>query len=309
VLSLHENKTINLDPKTPVNPNKIDSTATTEDAAKNPICSPDPAKGCGFFQPFDAAFKAAGVPILGSVRDETSGGRSRYDGMNISFRQRSFHKMDLTANYTLARAVGYNQDGGSFRYYPRDPQHPLAANEFGPSFNDERHHLTLAATAHMPWGMEFSPIVQVGSGRPYNPIAGTNLLNLGGGSDAGALIVPKGDPTNLTAFIDPVNGPNKLAASQCYYAGNCVVAPYNSKRGDAYFDVDTRLAKNIKLGEHRNLQLAFQAFNLFNHANYGNDFGTTVGDSTFGHPVGFINPTSSTLPRAFIGEFGARFSF
>jgi hypothetical protein len=290
VLSLHENKTINVDPNIPVTPNNITTTSRTG------------APG-GFFRPLDAAFNAAGVPLLGSVRDETSGGRSRYDGMNLSFRQRSFHHMDLTANYTLARAVGYNGDGGSFRYYPRDPQHPLAANEFGPEFNDERHHVTLAATSHLPWGLEFSPILQFGSARPYNPIAGSNLLNLGGGSDAGALVVPKNDPKNLTAFT------SVLAATQCYYAGNCVVAPYNSRRGDPYFDVDSRLAKNIKLGEHRNLQLAFQAFNLFNHANYGNDFGTAVGDSTFGHPVGFINPTSSNLPRAFTAEFGARFSF
>jgi hypothetical protein len=290
VLSLHENKTINVDPNIPVTPSNITTLSRTG------------APG-GFFRPLDAAFNAAGVPLLGSVRDETSGGRSRYDGMNLSFRQRGFHRMDLTANYTLARAVGYNGDGGSFRYYPRDPQHPLAANEFGPEFNDERHHVTLAATSHLPWGLEFSPILQFGSARPYNPIAGSNLLNLGGGSDAGALVVPKGDPKNLTAFT------SVLAATQCYYAGNCVVAPYNSKRGDPYFDVDSRLAKNIKLGEHRNLQLAFQAFNLFNHANYGNDFGTAVGDSTFGHPVGFINPTSSNLPRAFTAEFGARFSF
>ena len=61
---------------------------------------------------------AAGVPVLGSVRDEQSIGRSRYDGMNVSYRQRGFHKTDLTMNYTLARAVGYNEDGGSFRYYP-----------------------------------------------------------------------------------------------------------------------------------------------------------------------------------------------
>ena len=43
VLSLHENKTINLDPKIPVNPGKIDSTATTESAGA-PTCSPDPTK-------------------------------------------------------------------------------------------------------------------------------------------------------------------------------------------------------------------------------------------------------------------------
>lgn len=305
VLSLHENKTINLDPKIPVNPANIQTTATTEDAAKNGACTPL----CGFFQPLDAAFKAAGVTPLGSLRDEMSIGRSRYDGLNFSYRQRAFHKTDLTANYTLARAVGYNEDGGSFRYYPRDPQNPLAPNEFGPAFNDERNHLTLAATAHLPWGLEVSPILQAGSARPYNPISSINMLNLGGGSDTGALIVPKNDPTNLTAFVDPVTGPNKLAASQCYYGGNCVVAPYDSKRGNPYFNMDARLAKNIKVGEGRNLQLVFQAFNLTNHANYGNDFGTVVNQSSFGNPVGFINPTSSLLPRAFTGEFGARFTF
>jgi hypothetical protein len=303
VLSLHENKTINLDPNLPVNPSNI--TTTTGTAAG------------GFFHPLDAAFIAAGVPKLGSVRDETSGGRSRYDAMNISFRQRSFHHMDLTANYTLARAMGYNGDGGSFRYYPRDPQHPLSPNEFGPTFNDERHHITLAAVSHLPWGLEASPILQFGSARPYNPISTNNMLNFGGGSDAGALIVTNSNPndllsaTKLTPVVDSVTGKPSLplAEMQCYYSGNCHVSPYNSQRGDPYFDVDARLAKNIKLGEHRNLQLMFQAFNLFNHANYGNDFGSTVQDPTFGHPVGFINPTSSTLPRAFTGEFGARFSF
>ena len=144
---------------------------STPEQHHTPLSAERGASAGGFFRPLDAAFTAAGVPILGSVRDETSGGRSRYDGMNLSYRQRSFHKTDLTVNYTLARAVGYDEDGGSFRYYPRDPQNPLAPNEFGPSFNDERHHLTIAATAHLPWGLEFSPILQFGSARPYNPIA------------------------------------------------------------------------------------------------------------------------------------------
>ncbi len=64
VLSLHENKTINLDPNTPIDPTNI---------------------ALGFFKPLSAAFTSAGVPVLGSVRDETSSGRSRYDGMNVSF--------------------------------------------------------------------------------------------------------------------------------------------------------------------------------------------------------------------------------
>ena len=292
VLGLHENKTINLDPNIPVTPNNITTLKRT-------------GLPGGFFRPLDSAFTAAGVPVLGSVRDEVSGGRSRYDGMNISYRQRNFHKVDLMTNYTLSRSVGYDQDGGSFRYYPRDPQHPLAANEFGPALNDERHHLTASATGHLPYGLEVSPIMQVGSARPYLPDAGTNQLNLGGGSSAAAMVVPNGQPTNFTAF----NG-NKLGAVQCYYSGNCQVVPYNSLRGNPYFNLDARLAKNIKMGEGRKLQLIFQAFNLTNHANYGNNFGTSSNDSTtFRKAIGFINPTSTYLPRSFQGEFGARFSF
>jgi len=305
VLGLHENKTINLDPKIPIDPTNITTRSLTEDASGTPVCS---AASCGFYRPFDAAFTAGGVPVLGSVRNEESIGRSRYDGMNISYRQRGFHKVDLIANYTLARAQGYDQDGGSFRYYPRDPQHPFSPFEFGPSFNDERHHVTIAGTVNLPWGMSFSPILQAGSGRPYLVTSSFNELNLSGGSSAGAAIVPNSDPTNVTAMAG-TSGAAKLAAVQCYYSDNCHVVPYNSQRGDAYFNVDARLAKNIKLGEGRILQLAFQGFNLFNHANYGNNFDNVVQDATFGKAVGFINPTSSVQPRAFTAEFGARFTF
>ncbi len=312
VLSLHENKTINVDPRIPIDPANITTRSLTETGLNStapasgvPVCS---ATSCGFFRPLDAAFLAAGVPLLGSVRDEKSIGRSRYDGMNISYRQRGFHKVDLLANYTLARAVGYGEAGSSFRNYPRDPQNPFSPFELGPSFNDERHHVTIAGTVNLPWRMEFSPILQAGSARPYLVTSSFNELNLGGGSSAGALIVPNSDPTNLTAMAG-TSGAAKLAAVQCYYSGNCHVVPYNSLRGDPYFNMDVRLAKNIKLGEGRNLQLAFQAFNLFNHANYGNNFDNVIQDGTFGKAIGFINPTSSLLPRAFTAEFGARFTF
>jgi hypothetical protein len=314
VLSLHENKTINLDAKIPINPANITTRSVTEDAAGNPVCS---ASSCGFYHPLDAAFMAAGVPVLGSVRNDASIGRSRYDGMNISYRQRGFYHVDLIANYTLAKAQGYDQDGGSYRYYPRDPQKPFSPFEYGPSFNDERHHVTIAGTVNLPWRMEFSPILQAGSARPYLATSGNNMLNLGGGSAAGALIVTNTTPndllsaTKLTPLVDSASGQPSLGLAQavCYYGGSCHIVPYNSLRGDPYFDMDVRLAKNIRLGEGRKLQLAWQGFNLFNHANYGNNFDTVVQDSTFSKAIGFINPTSATLPRAFTAEFGARFTF
>src|SRR5262249_16642374 len=149
---------------------------------------------------------------------------------------------------------------------------------------------------HLPWGIEASPILQFGSARPYNPVASNNMLNLGGGSDANALIVTNANPkdllsaTKLTPLVDVVDtaAPKPkhptarnvlrldLAEAACYYSGNCHISPYNSMRGEPYADLDARLGKNFKLGEHRNLQLMFQAFNLFNHANYGNSFDNQV---------------------------------
>ena len=88
------------------------------------------------------------------------------------------------------------------------------------------------------------------------------------------------------------------------------IAKYDPLRGIPYFELDLRLAKNFKFGERMNLQLVAQAFNLTNRANYGNDFGNNIASSsTFGHPVGFINPASTIVPLAVWGELGARLTF
>lgn len=111
---------------------------------------------------------------------------------------------------------------------------------------------------------------------------------------------------NMSAFCI---GITSAAARACLAAGQCHQVGYDTLRGDAFFQLDTRIAKNIKLGEGRNLQLMFQAFNLTNKTNYGNNFTNTVNSTPFGTPAGYINPTSSSTPRAFVGEFGARFTF
>jgi len=140
--------------------------------------------------------------------------------------------------------------------------------------------------------------------------------------------VTKADPKNLLSAttlplkFDTVSLTNRLdlAEAACYYSGNCQLAPYNGLRGNPYFNVDARLAKNFKLGEGRNLQLIFQAFDLFNNANYGNSFDNLVGtlnsaktavapNAGFGNPNNFINPTNTVAARSFHAEFGAKFTF
>jgi hypothetical protein len=284
VLGLHENKTINIDQKVP-------------------------AGGTCCTRPLSAAFAAAGQPVLASVRDEQSIGRSHYDGFNFSFRQRMSHRFQVAANYTLAWAYSYDGGGSSFRNYPRLSTNPFASYEWGPSPNDERHHVTVSGIIDLPKGFQLSPILQFGSARPYNLTNSSNTLNTGGGT-ATAVVVPTSNLTDWFAFAG-----NNAGAQNCFYGLNgvtqgCTIAKYDPLRGDPFFELDTRLAKNIKFGERMNLQLIAQAFNLTNRANYGNNFGNNIASaSQFGHPVGFIAPASTIIPHALWGELGVRFTF
>ncbi len=285
VLGLHENKTINIDQRVP----------------ENGVCC---------FRPLDPAFAASGEPELASVRDEQSIGRSHYDGFNLSYRRRMSRRFSLNANYTLAWAYSYDGGGTSFRNYPRLSTNPFAYYEWGPSPNDERHHVTVSGIFNLPWGLELAPIMQFGSPRPYNPVNSSNTLNTGGGS-TDAVVVPTTDPTNWFAFAG-----NNAAAQNCFYGlngytpGLCTISRYDALRGDPFFELDLRLSKTIRFGERAAVELIAQAFNLTNRANYGNDFGSSIADATtFGHPVGFINPSSTTTPRSLWSEFGVRFSF
>ncbi len=219
------------------------------------------------------------------------------------------HNVSLDANYTLAWAYSYDGGGGSFRNYPRLATNPLASYEWGPSPNDERHHVTVSGIIDLPKGFELAPILQFGSPRPYGVTNSSNTLNTGGGT-ATAVVVPQTDPTNWFAFAG-----NNKAAQNCFYglngvSPNCTIAQYDPLRGDPFFELDMRLAKNIKFGERANLQIIAQAFNLTNRANYGNDYNNNIASpTTFGHPSGFINPSSTTIPRSIWGELGARFTF
>jgi outer membrane receptor protein involved in Fe transport len=315
VLGLHENRTINIDQKVPV-------------------------AGVCCTRPLDAAFKAAGQPRLNSVRNEESIGRSHYDGANFSFKQRMTHHFSINATYTLAWAYSYDAGAGTFRNYPVNAYNPFASYEWGPDFNDERHHVTVSGIVDLPKGFQLSPIMQFGSARPYRLTNSYNALNTGGGT-FNAVFAPTNGITNylygtnyINAFVPAFCTANpsdttcqadgtaqaQLNLQNCFY-GTCAqqlgvplspltIAKYDPLRGDPFFELDMRLAKNIKFGDRMNLQLMAQAFNLTNRANYGNNFGLNVADpGTFGHSVGFLNPASTIIPHALWGELGVRFTF
>jgi hypothetical protein len=277
----------------------------------------DPVTGVRVMNDAFTAYANANCPtgycVLGRTMNNMAIGRTRYDGMNLSVRHQLDKHFSLSASYTLSRAMGYainsggNPNGGSsYHNYPHDPRHPLAKWDFGPTPYDERHHITISGTAKLPLGLEVAPILQFGTARPYDITTDAyDVLGLGTGYSV-PVVVPNATPTDYRYYANDDDGTRPQA---CLNAGNCHIVPYNTLRGDNYFEIDARISKNLKFGETRRLQLSFQGFNLTNRANYGNNFTYSINSLNFAKASGFMNPSSTSTAKAFVGEFGARFTF
>ncbi len=277
-LGLRESKTIN------INPNVV---------------------ALGGARPLSAAFVAADLPALGRIDLEASIGRSRYDGLNVSYRRRLSHHISLNASYVLSRAVAYNGNSAAFRNRPTDPFDIFAKHDFGPTPNDERHRGVLSGVVELPGGFQFAPIMQIASARPYNAIQGIDVLGVGGGRGNVHVILLNDQPDNLLATKDF----NAAQLRSCLAAGTCHQAPFDSLRGQPFFQLDTRISRSFKFGETPKLTLIFQAFDLTNRANFGNNYVGNIRATNFRQPNGFITPSSVIVPHSFSGELGVRFTF
>src|SRR5258708_12884985 len=152
----------------------------------------------------------------------------------------------LNANYTLSRAMGWGIESGGtdassgFRNYRHDPLNIGDPRDFGPTNNDERHHISLSGIVQLPLGFQVAPIVSYGSARPYDLRSGFDVLARGSGYSRPG-IVPNSDPTNYTAISTHVAAFNCLAAKTCHQAG------YDTVRRVPLFQLDIRFAQNYLL--------------------------------------------------------------
>jgi len=253
-----------------------------------------------------AAFTADGLPVLGGIRDYMSIGRSRYDGMNLSYRRRLSKRFAVNASYVLSRALAYNGNSAAFGNSPTNELNWFQASDFGPTPADERHRITISGLVDLPFGITWTPIMQWATGRPYNITEGiSDVFSEGSGVAATHDIVLNSAPNNLTATATYTAA--QLVA--CMNAGTCHQVPYNYLRGEDFFQLDSRFAKFFTFKEKAKLELFFQAFDLTNRANFGSSYGANIRTSTFQTPTSFITASGVIVPKSFAGEFGARFSF
>src|SRR5262249_34575132 len=150
-----------------------------------------------------------------------------------------------------------NANGTAFRNYPHDPLNPWDPADFGYTPQDERHHITVSGIAELPWGIQLSPILQYGSARPYDLSSSFDPLDPASVYSR-PLIVPGSNPTDYTAYLPGTPGlttsETQAAIFLCLQAGTCRQVGYDTVRGSDTFQLDLRVAKNIRWKERYNLQ-------------------------------------------------------
>jgi len=253
------------------------------------------------------------VPNYGTVTQIQSGAVSSYNGMTVTFRKQFSHGLSAGGNYTWSHNLDESSNGGLFTYGDSLLQQinptSLRANNYGNSDYDIRN-LFNAYWVYDPIfnfnsrfmrsvfnGWEWSGKWFWRSGLPFSVTDNnTAAINYGGNFLAEPLAGQSGQPGGCgqAAAVTPCLNANaffNLATSATAYT-TLSSQTRNQYRGPNYFNIDMNLYKTFHLGEQRKLGVGVQAFNVFNHPNFGlPDSG--MGDATFGQITGMASaPTS-----------------
>ncbi|MGH9540329.1 MAG: carboxypeptidase regulatory-like domain-containing protein [Terriglobales bacterium] len=221
-------------------------------------------------------------PQYARVTEIIAGGNSNYNALWVTAKKHLGRGLEFDANYTWSHAIDYNslnsegiavQDSLDFR------------NDRGSSDFDARHHFTFSGVYSLPFAQnrfvkdwQVAGVVTLQSGNPFtvfvpgfNPTTGTSGL-----TRANLVADPTlSDPT-VNAWFNTAAFANPGAA-----AGALGDEGRNTLFGPGFTNVDFSLARKFPVGERVTIELRADAFDLFNHANFGQP-SATLGSATFG---------------------------
>lgn len=184
---------------------------------------------------------------LGDFRIWMGDGEADYEALNLGLRARLTNKLDVQGFYTWSRTegnvlagtdgdrltdVGFQPDWRTALDASIDPLDPHCASCRGPLNTDARHRATLGATWRTMGGLVVAGLARYRSALPYTRLAGEDLDGDGFRQD-------------LAPGVEHVN----------------------DARGGSFTQIDLRLAKPFRVGEHLGLELIGEVYNLFDADN------------------------------------------
>jgi hypothetical protein len=191
-------------------------------------------------------------PLLLQSDQYSSKGSALYEGAILEVKKRFSTHFSVLANYTLSKAFDTTTDFNS-DFGPVDNTN-LAAERSLSTF-DQRHKVVIATIVdtgnshgRLLSGFQLAPIFRYNSGHPFDLLAGTD-----------------------------VNGDRHSTNDRP------IGAARNTGQGPDFMDFDMRITRRFKMGEHADLQLLAEGFNLANRTNFAS-VNNEVGPN-FGLPV------------------------
>jgi carboxypeptidase family protein len=250
-------------------------------------------------------------PNLSDVNYFATDGLSDYYALQVTADKRFSRGVSMLLAYTWSHAIDdvpLEFGGGAAGPQPQDPRNIFA--ERGSSIIDLRHRLTLSYLWELPFGKgkpflnhgvadwilggwQTNGILTVQSGLPFSPVLQTSTTNTGTGSRpnvAGAVTYPK----TLQHWFDP----SAFVLPAPYTYGN---AGRNILVGPGRWNWDMSLFKNFVIREATRFEFRAEAFNIFNHPQFG------LPNPTIGNPQ--AGAITSTVGNSRQMQVALRFQF
>lgn len=250
-------------------------------------------------------------PNFGSDTIETTIGNSSYNSLQVTFRHSS-GPLQLLAAYTFSKSLDQSSNLGE-EVNPLNPSLSRALSSF-----DITHNFVVSYSYRLPFahifhvnrwtdGWELSGITRFATGLPVT------LVNYGDNSLLGAepnginnygVDEPDVIPGSLNLNHNPRNGQSYF--NSALFSDNALGTPGNASRryfhGPGMANFDMALLKNLRITESKSLQFRFEAFNVFNHAQF---FGPqavdgNISSATFGDVVNAAAPRLVQAAAKFI---------
>ncbi|WP_419806014.1 carboxypeptidase regulatory-like domain-containing protein [Terriglobus sp.] len=243
-----------------------------------------------------------------NINQVTSIGQSNYNAMWVTAAKVFRNGLNFNFNYNLSKSLDLGSlSGTAFQ----DATRPYL--NYGPSDFDTRHRISLNAVYQLPFkgnrlveGWQISGITQWQTGNPLN-ITQTNTTFTGSTGVAHPnklapyqYLKTKTSPTTLQWF-NPATCAAGTAPAGCIYQLPGTAAfgniSRNSMVGPGFADTDISLEKNTTIFEGLKFQFRADAFDVFNHASFGNPGTSAAVTST---NFGVISST-----RFAVGDLGS----
>ena len=252
----------------------------------------------------------AGAGTHAFLEYATNDGNTNYNGLELSLRRQLSSGLGYQISYTYSHNFSDYVDNLTGTSTPQNAYD--YAHEYSNSPFDQRHRLVGSAAWKLPFGQggmfwngdtrasrllgnwQLNTIVTLQTGTPFTTTAADNSQT-GGNHAAYPNCVANpfaGTTTDRSRISNPLTSagvylsPSGFGTPTSGTFGSCRPRAFH---GPGSENVDLSLFKQFPLGEVRKIELRFEAFNAFNHANFANPAAALTNTPTFGKVTSTVN--------------------